>query len=169
MSPLETLRALSRNDVPCPKDERNEKNEQSCPEQKVVSSNSFSSSPGGFECGTILATWVEGYVVLCAMSPPAGFSTSRWHGIVDAAGIFIDRWASQAAACSWSTLDIFGAHPARPNARFDAMGLVMLLNRGEITDIDAMGADLLMTTGGCQRFYRRPLPAETVPLWELPN
>ena len=112
--------------------------------------------------------WAEGYAALCTMAPPAGFSPERWRRIVDAAGVFLDRWAADAIRCGWSDLDTFGCDPDRPDARFDAMGLVMLLDRVEVTGIDPDGADLIATAGGAKlRFRRRALPQSTISLWEL--
>jgi hypothetical protein len=112
-------------------------------------------------------TWAEGFTAIRTMSPPTGFSPERWRRIVDAAGRFLDRWADAAIAAGWSDLDVFGADPDRPDARFDCMGLVLLLDRVEVVGIDKDGADLLFETGARQRFRRRPLPHGTIPLWEL--
>ena len=112
--------------------------------------------------------WAEGYAALCSMTPPAGFSSERWARIVDAAGVFLDRWAADAIRCGWSDLDTFGCDRDRPDARFDAMGLVMLLDRMEVVGIDPDGADLIATAGGAKlRFRRRPLPRHTILLWDL--
>jgi hypothetical protein len=111
--------------------------------------------------------WAEGYAALCNTPPPPGFLTERWNRVVEAAGRFIDQWATRAVECGWSDLDIFGCHPARPGARFDYMGLALLLDRNEVIDIDVDGATLLCRAGGHQRYHRRALPADTVALWHL--
>jgi hypothetical protein len=111
--------------------------------------------------------WAEGYAALASMPAPIGFSSERWARIVDAAGAFLDHWAAKAIACGWSDLDVFGCDPERPDARFDCMGLVLLLDRCEIIGIDEDGADLVTETGTRQRYRRRPLPANTVSLWAL--
>jgi hypothetical protein len=112
--------------------------------------------------------WAEGFAALCTMPAPIGFSPERWQRTVDAAGIFLDRWADTAITCGWTDLDVFGCDPDRPDARFDCMGLVMLLDRCTIVGIDENGADLVITgTGSRQRYRRRQLPASTVSLWEL--
>jgi len=111
--------------------------------------------------------WAEGYAALSSMCAPAGFSPERWSRIVDAAGVFIDRYAGVAIECGWSDLDVFGCDPDRPDARFDCMGLVLLLDRCEIIGIDEEGADLVTETGTRQRYRRRPLPVQTVCLWVL--
>jgi hypothetical protein len=112
--------------------------------------------------------WAEGYAALASMPAPTGFSSERWAGIVDAIGAFLDHWAAKAIACGWSDLDVFGCDATAPNRRFDAMGLVLLLDRARIVSIDSAGADLIIRPGdACQRYRRRPLPPDTVSLWNL--
>jgi hypothetical protein len=167
MSALEILRALRRHDTCDPTDEKNERNETRYKDRGLISSNSFSSSERNSDTAGIPLAWVDGVALLCRMPPPRGFGSQRWYGVVDAAASFLERWASTAAANDWSSLDIFGVHAARPDVRFDAMGLVMLLDRAELVGIDRTGADLGREGGSRLRFYRRPLPAQTIPLWEL--
>ena len=78
-----------------------------------------------------------------AMPPPTGFSPERWQRIIDATGVFLDRWAGEASCCGWSDLDVFGCHDTAPAARFDCMGLVLMLDRREVVAIDRDGADLV--------------------------
>jgi hypothetical protein len=111
--------------------------------------------------------WAEGYAALSTMPVPTGFSQERWQRIADATGTFLNRWATEAIRCGWSDLDVFGANPDKPDARFDAMGLVLLLDRCEVVSIDEHGADLVTSTGARQRYRRRPLPSDTVSLWEV--
>ena len=92
------------------------------------------------------------------MPAPTGFSARRWQRIIDAAGRFLDRWADVASACGWIDLDIFGCHPDCPDARFDCMGIVLLLDRFEVVGVDEGGADVMTNNGVRQRFYRRPPP-----------
>jgi hypothetical protein len=162
---------------------------QKChPEARQRSVKGTSSSEDGFDARATLATqaesleeraalieyganvplrWAEGYAALCSMATPPGFSAERWQRIVDATGTFIERWAAIAIECGWSDLDIFGCDPDRPDKRFDAMGLVLLLDRCKIVGIDEQGADLVSGTGIRQRFRRRSVPVGTVSLWEL--
>jgi hypothetical protein len=139
------------------------------PEQlTVVDTDELDECAALVECGAgVPRSWAEGFAVPCTMAPPAGFSPERWQRIVDAAGVFLDRWAADAIRCGWSDLDVFGADADRPDARFDAMGLVLLLDRMEVVGIDPDGADLVTETGTRQRYRRRPLPANTVSLWAL--
>jgi hypothetical protein len=111
--------------------------------------------------------WAEGYAALSTMPRPTGFAPERWQRIVDAVGVFLDRWAAEAIRCGWSDLDVFGVDPDRPDARFDAMGLVLLLDRREIVSIDERGVDLITSPDHVhQRYYRRPRPVGTVLLWD---
>jgi hypothetical protein len=112
--------------------------------------------------------WAEGFAAMCSMPAPTGFSPERWARIIDAAGVFIDRWAIKAAECGWSDLDVFGCDDAAPDKRFDCMGLVLLLERMHVVAIDAAGADLRSLIGDVpQRYRRKALPAHTVRLWDL--
>jgi hypothetical protein len=111
--------------------------------------------------------WAEGFAAMASMPAPGGFSPERWARIVDATGTFLDRWAADAAKCGWSDLDFFGCDAAAPDRRFDCMGLVLLLDRWEVSGIDEAGADLVTETGAPLRYRRRPLPGHTVSLWQL--
>ena len=112
-------------------------------------------------------SWADGFAALSHMPALCGFSPKRWRRIIDATGIFLDRWGNQAAQCGWSDLDLFGCHLDRPDARFDCMGLVLLLDRAEVISLDCEAATLKTGTGSELRYRRRPLPAGTVPLWDL--
>ena len=111
--------------------------------------------------------WAEGFAAMCSMPAPAGFSPERWQRIIDAAGVFIDKWAAKAIACGWADLDVFGCDSAAPDRRFDCMGLLLLLDRMEVVAIDEHGADLCALTGDPQRYRRKPKPNHTVRLWDL--
>jgi hypothetical protein len=102
-----------------------------------------------------------------AMPPPSGFRPDRWQRIIDAAGVFLDHWASEAARLGWTVYDVFGAHADAPATRFDCKGLVTLLDHCRIVSIDERGADLETESGAQQRFDRRPMPPDTISLWEL--
>ena len=185
MSALETLRAFSRGALPG--NEKNESNERTPsqsektasapPEEALSSFNSFISSPGNAddlgeraaiieEGAGIPRRWAEGFVAMCSMPAPAGFSPERWQRIIDATGTFLDRWAADAIKCGWSDLDVFGCDSAAPDRRFDCMGIA-LFDRWEVVGIDEGGADLMTETGARLRYYRRPLPGHTVRLWDL--
>ena len=58
--------------------------------------------------------WAEGYAALCSMAPPSGFSPERWQRIVDAAGSFLDRWASEAITAGGRTWTCLAATATDP-------------------------------------------------------
>ena len=111
--------------------------------------------------------WAAGHAAMREMLPPADISPERWDRLVRAAGKFLALWAAEAERLGWSTLDIFGAHESAPAARFDCMGLVLLLDRRDVVAINSDGADLVTASGARQRFRRRQLPLGTVSLWGL--
>ena len=190
MTLLDTLRSLARDrsTEDFRRNERNEGNEITPSHEArggLNSLNSFVSFPERvagksdaagdlderaaiIECGAgVPRAWAEGYAALTAMPAPTGFSPERWRRIVDATGVFLDRWAAEASKCGWSDLDVFGCDAAAPDKRFDCMGLVLLLDRWEVSSVDEAGADLTTETGTLLRYRRRPLPVGTVSLWQL--
>ena len=113
MSALETLRAFSRGALPG--NEKNEINERTPsqsektapvrPDEALSSFNSFLSSPGYAddlderaaiieEGANIPRRWAEGFAAMASMPAPIGFLPERWQRIIDAAGVFIDKWAA---------------------------------------------------------------------------
>jgi hypothetical protein len=121
----------------------------------------------GHEKNESLRSWTDGFAALSRMPAPSGFSSQRWGRIINATGIFLDRWGTEAVQCRWSDLDVFGCDPDRPDARFDCMGLALLLDRAEVIALDCEGATLKAQAGSELRYRRRLLPAGTVLLWDL--
>ena len=112
--------------------------------------------------------WAEGFTRLQVIRPPAGVAVWRWHQVIDDAGRFLDRWATQAAALDWKTLDVFGVHPEKPVERFDAAGLVWCIRGGKVVAITEMTAKLKTTSGATQTYARRdPEHPEAVAVWNL--
>lgn len=111
-------------------------------------------------------SWAEGFGRLDLASPPRGFSKDRWRGLINDAGVFLDNWANEAAACGWSVSDVFGVDAAAPAARFDRMGLVPPISGGAVVAIDVNCATIRTATGGILR-YRRTALRNAVPVWQL--
>ena len=112
--------------------------------------------------------WGEGYARLQVVRPPAGIAVWRWRQLIDDAGRFLDRWAIQAAALGWRTLDVFAAHGAKPVERFDAAGLVWCIRGGAVVAIAEMTAKVKTPSGVLQTFARRePEHPEAVAVWSL--
>jgi hypothetical protein len=121
-----------------------------------------------FEAG-VPREWAEGFARLCQMSRPLAIPPARWSELVDNAGVFIDRWAVQAASLGWNAADIFGCHRQAPLARYDLQGLVFLIGSGEVVAITALSATI-RTRGGATLIFRRTPPTageHVAAIWEL--
>lgn len=112
--------------------------------------------------------WAEGFARLQVSRPAAGVPTERWWQVIDDAARFIDRWAAQAAALGWRTLDVFGVHRTKPADRFEAAGLAWCIEGADVLAITANTAKLQLRSGARQTFYRRPRACpEAVAIWTL--
>jgi hypothetical protein len=63
---------------------------------------------------------------------PDWLSPDRWGAVLSDAENFLSRWGAAAHALGWTALDLFGVHPIAPAARFDLMGLILLLHGSEV-------------------------------------
>lgn len=119
--------------------------------------------------GGVPREWAEGFARLCTMPAPAHLLPARWQQIVDDAGGFIDRWAGKAAALGWRTVDVFGVHAGRPEARYDCAGVVALIQGREVVAITADSARLRCRDGSLMTYRRHPITdPHTVAIWQLP-
>jgi hypothetical protein len=84
------------------------------------------------------------------IEPPADVPRPRWERFRNDAAEFLDRWAREAERLGWSVPDLFGAHPARPVARYDRTGLLWALQGETVVELTAESACL---SGGLT--YRR--------------
>jgi hypothetical protein len=103
------------------------------------------------------------------MPRPAAILPARWRELLDNTGVFIDRWAVQAASLGWNAADIFGCHRQAPLARYDLQGPVFVIGSGEVVAITALSATI-RTQGGATLTFRRTPPApgqHEVAIWEL--
>jgi len=110
--------------------------------------------------------WADCFAALDVGRPPKGVSPNRWREVLDDGGRFLDRWAVVADGLGWSALDLFGAHPTAPGARYDQMGLVWLIGGGEVIAITSDSARIKPPSGAVQTYCRKRT-AESRPLWEL--
>ncbi len=114
-----------------------------------------------FEAG-VPRDWAEGFARLCTMPRPTGIMPRDWQRLIDNAGTFIDRFASQAASLGWDTASVFGCHPVAPIARLDLAGLIFLIGDGEVVAI-ADDTAKIRTSGGSVLTYTRRTPAAGEP------
>jgi hypothetical protein len=119
-----------------------------------------------------LAEWRAGVDELARRkTPPAPwqYDAAGWRAVVTSATALLKDWGEQAEAAGWSALDLFGVHPRVGATRHDCAGLVLCLEDKQITEMTAAGAKLLCKSGATLTFRpARPLPAEAVPLWDMP-
>lgn len=112
--------------------------------------------------------WAEGVAQLSTMPAPAGVPVQRWRLLIDNAGRFIDRWATQAATLGWDTASVFGCHAGKPHERIDVQGLVWLIGSGEVIAITSETAAIRTAGGPIVTYRRRQSNGEPVAMaWEI--
>ena len=72
-----------------------------------------------------------------------------------------------ALAGGWSALDAFSCDRDAPDARMDGMGLVMLLRRRPILELDAKSAKIAIPGGRHQTYRRKSGLLNACYLWDL--
>jgi hypothetical protein len=87
------------------------------------------------------AEWHAILAELEGRESPDWMMPDRWEILLRVAERFLDLWSPTAHAMGWTTLDLFGTHPTRPAVRFDVMGLLLLLQGGEVIALTAEGVD----------------------------
>jgi hypothetical protein len=101
--------------------------------------------------------WADGAARLFVMPAPPGYPAKRWTDLQNAAGVFLDRFAVQAAALGWSAGDLFGCDPVKPFERTDRAGLLLLLrDNQEIVAITSDAATVRCSEGAILTYRRRP-------------
>lgn len=98
---------------------------------------------------------------LHSMSCPETFSAETWNQILADAERFVGTWGGQSLLLDWSDNDLFGVFPDAPAARYDAMGLTLLMI--ELLQQCAR----LKTPDGSTLSYRKHCHVSAVPLWYL--
>jgi hypothetical protein len=113
--------------------------------------------------------WIDGLDRLREMACPPTVRPADWRAIIAAAGPLLRSWGATLARMGWTTLDLFGAHPECPQARYDCAGLVLFLPGHNVTDATAEAVTLSTRTGATHTFRRPNVPYQRVALWELAN
>lgn len=99
----------------------------------------------------------EWYAILAELKErenPDWMSPDKWEMLLADAEHFLIRWSRTAAAMGWTALDLFGVHPTRPAARFDVMGLLLLLQGSEVIALSTESASFRRPSGADLRFSR---------------
>jgi hypothetical protein len=137
------------------------------PETAICAEGDYEERAALIESGAnVPREWAEGLARLIVAQPIDGFSAQRWRQVIDDGGRFLDQWGSEAARQGWRAVDVFGAIPAAPAARYDGMGLALLINGGTVERITGTTATI-RTAGGSAVVYMRRDQENAVSLWEL--
>jgi hypothetical protein len=86
--------------------------------------------------------------------PPAWASAERWRELVADAESFLAAWGKTADRLGWTTLDLFGVHPTAPAARFDVMGLILILRGKSVSGLAERTATIDCKSGAKQTLNR---------------
>jgi hypothetical protein len=100
------------------------------------------------------AEWHAILAPLKECTAPNWMMPDRWEVVLHDARRFLDQWSSTAHAMGWTALDLFGVHPTRPAVRSDVMGLLLLLQGGEVVALTEEGATIRRPSGAVLRFPR---------------
>jgi hypothetical protein len=76
------------------------------------------------------------------MTPLESFGAEAWRQLLLDAETFFERWSAQAQLLGWSDVQLLGVHPYAPAARYDAMGLVLLIKGGEVIELQSQCATI---------------------------
>ena len=112
--------------------------------------------------------WVAGTAKLIGSNPPVGYTSKRWKTLARDAEKLISTWAGQAAALGWTDMEIFGAHRTAPATRYDAAGLVVMMNGDEIVALTDTAATIKSQRGTTLTHQRRLTApeGEVVFIWD---
>ena len=91
----------------------------------------------------------------------------RWQRAIEDARTFLATWGEQAHALGWSNRDLFGLHtpPANPHpsysrlSRYDATGLVWLLQGRPVIALTGATAAIQSLTGAITNYRKHNKPA----------
>jgi hypothetical protein len=98
--------------------------------------------------------WAIAIAKIQLRSRPNSIAQEKWQEIQSALEM-LTTCLKDVIAHGWKISDIFGCHPIAPQRRFDAMGLLMLLNEGDrIIEINNDAIRVQNLRGGTQSFYR---------------
>jgi hypothetical protein len=110
--------------------------------------------------------WRDALARIESRARPVGISAERWTQAVADAVYLVREWGAALARCGWMLSDLFSAHPIKPLARYDAMGICLLLQGRKIGPIDADRIAIRQPGEAVLHFQARTCP-EAVMLWDL--
>jgi hypothetical protein len=112
----------------------------------------------------LMAEWKQGLACLAPTRDPCpGFRAGQWLSVHAAALDFLANTAEAAAALGWSTVALFGVHPAVGVRRVDCCGALMVSSGSPITEVTP---ERIRYRNGL--VYRRVPPGgPSVPVWQV--
>ena len=113
------------------------------------------------------AEWIDGVARLQHMAASSGWTDLEWRQFQTDAMAFLTTWGAQAHGMGWTAVDLFGCHPRAPRARYDAMGLVLMLGGHSVVAMGERMARIGIRDGVTQSFNRRQCITEPVLIWEI--
>jgi len=114
----------------------------------------FTGSEDQSDRGGSPAEWHAILAELERRSCPDWLTPDQWDAVLSDAENFLSRWGAAAHSLGWTALDLFGVHPEAPSARFDVMGLVLLICGGEVIVLTASSATIRRTSGSVLTYRR---------------
>jgi hypothetical protein len=111
--------------------------------------------------GSVPSDWYAILAELEQQNCPDWLAPDRWAVMLSDAESFLGRWGDTAHQLGWTALDLFGVHPIAPAARFDLMGLALLLHGGAVIALTEDAATIRRSSNAILA-YRRGDQAEAV-------
>jgi hypothetical protein len=106
----------------------------------------FEDSPAG---------WHAIFEELKLMEAPEWLGLDRWFEIIDDADAFLSNWGRAAHDLGWTAFNLFGVHAVAPGCRYDAMGLVPLLEGGSVFALTETTAAIRRRSGSTLTYMRK--------------
>ena len=75
--------------------------------------------------------------------------------MIEDADAFLSNWGRAAHDFGWTALDLYGVHPLSAAARFDVMGILFLIQGGDVIALTSSSATVRKRSGALLT-YRRP-------------
>ena len=144
------------------------------PETSVVIEPANALKPDSDTYAVILAVppgcpedWCQGVADLLARVRPVAWPETEWRLLREDAFVFLRDRGAEAVRLGWDVLDLFGVDPRAPLARYDAMGLAVLLRGRRVVELHHDRAVIEDHQGQRTSFTRHPAPTARVLIWEL--
>lgn len=91
--------------------------------------------------GGVPAAYADAFAMI-QMRCPDNVPVERWRQFIDDAGRFFDRWGAVAEHLGWTVSDLLGFDPRAPMARYDAQGLIWIMQGDDVVLLAASTATL---------------------------